>query len=105
MPTDHGYRGGGLKYENYWPFPGYSQGTRQHLILFVMAGLVPAIHVFWDHNEEDVDARHKATSVRHGSCLKRRTALILLVSSWLRIIWTRKGSTPCGIRISFFMGF
>jgi hypothetical protein len=26
MPADHGYRDGGLKYENYWPFPGYSQG-------------------------------------------------------------------------------
>src|SRR5260221_4592562 len=38
-----------------------------------------------------MDARDKPTSVRHGSCLKRRTALILLVSSWLRIIWTRKG--------------
>src|SRR5260221_9180302 len=35
--------------------------------------------------------RARPTSVRHGSCLKRRTALILLVSSWLRIIWTRKG--------------
>src|SRR5260370_12664510 len=41
--------------------------------------------------KKDVDARHKATGVRHGSCLKRRTALILLASSWLRIIWTRKG--------------
>jgi len=38
-----------------------------------------------------VDARHKATAVWHGPCLKKRTALILLVSSWLRIIWTRKG--------------
>jgi IS4 transposase len=38
-----------------------------------------------------MDTRVKPTSVRHGSCLKRRTALILLVSSWLRIIWTRKG--------------
>jgi IS4 transposase len=38
-----------------------------------------------------VDARHKATAVWHDVCLKRRTALILLVSSWLRIIWTRKG--------------
>src|SRR6202051_1695271 len=38
-----------------------------------------------------MDCRVKPTSVRHGSCLKRRTALILLISSWLRIIWTRKG--------------
>jgi hypothetical protein len=27
---------------------------------FVMAGLVPAIHVFVGLNAEDVDARHKA---------------------------------------------
>src|SRR6267378_8379020 len=33
----------------------------------------------------------KPTAVWHGLCLKRRTALILLVSSWLRIIWTREG--------------
>src|ERR1700675_163862 len=38
-----------------------------------------------------MDYRVKPTSVRHGSCLKRRTALILLASSWLRIIWTRRG--------------
>src|SRR6202162_2152595 len=38
-----------------------------------------------------MDCRVKPTSVRHGSCLKRRTALILLASSWLRIIWTRRG--------------
>jgi hypothetical protein len=38
-----------------------------------------------------VDGRDKPTSVWHGLCLKKRTALILLVSSWLRIIWTRKG--------------
>src|SRR4030088_1940958 len=31
------------------------------------------------------------TSVRHILCLKKRTALILLVSKWLRIIWTRNG--------------
>src|SRR5712672_2415464 len=30
------------------------------------------------------------TAVWHGPCLKKRTALILLVSIWLRIIWTRK---------------
>ncbi len=40
---------------------------------------------------KNVDARHKATGVWHGLCLKKRTALILLVSSWLRIIWTREG--------------
>src|SRR3982074_1722722 len=38
-----------------------------------------------------MDCRHKATGVWRGLCLKKRTALILLVSSWLRIIWTRKG--------------
>jgi len=38
-----------------------------------------------------VDARDKRTGVRHGMCLQKRTALILLVFSWLRIIWTRKG--------------
>src|SRR3972149_5423049 len=32
-----------------------------------------------------------STSVRHGLCLMRCTALILLDSSWLRIIWTREG--------------
>jgi IS4 transposase len=31
------------------------------------------------------------TAVWHGPCLKKRTALILLVSIWFRIIWTRKG--------------
>src|SRR5882762_2856407 len=36
-------------------------------------------------------ARACPTAVWHGLCLKRRTALILLVSSWLRIIWTREG--------------
>ena len=41
--------------------------------LFVMAGLV-------------------LTAVRHGSCLKVCTAMILLVSRWLRINWTRKGT-------------
>ena len=35
-------------------------------------------------------ARARRTGVRHGSCLKERTALILLTSSWLRIIWTGK---------------
>jgi hypothetical protein len=38
-----------------------------------------------------VDGRVKPTSVWHGLCLKKRTALILLISSWLRIIWTREG--------------
>src|SRR5258708_33882799 len=54
--------------------------------MIVVAGLVPAIRA-----KVNPDARDKPTSVRHGSCLKRRTALILLISSWLRIIWTRKG--------------
>jgi IS4 transposase len=38
-----------------------------------------------------MDCRVKPTAVWHGPCLKKRTALILLVSIWLRIIWTRKG--------------
>jgi hypothetical protein len=29
-------------------------------ILIVMAGLVPAIHVFGANSQQDVDARHKA---------------------------------------------
>src|SRR6202158_357607 len=37
-----------------------------------------------------MDGRDKPTAVRHGPCLKGCTALILLGSSWLRIIWTRK---------------
>src|SRR3989304_6234388 len=36
-------------------------------------------------------AGSRPTSVRHGLCLMRCTALILLDSSWLRIIWTREG--------------
>src|SRR5438876_2177614 len=54
-----------------------------------MAGLVPAIHVFVCRTK-DVDARHKATTVRHDLCLMRCTALILLDSRGLRIIWTRE---------------
>ena len=38
-----------------------------------------------------MDARDKPTAVWHEACLKKRTALILLVSIWFRIIWTRKG--------------
>src|SRR5712675_499535 len=38
-----------------------------------------------------MDARIKSTGVRHRLCLKKCTALILLGSSWLRIIWTEKG--------------
>src|SRR5260370_22101098 len=56
-----------------------------------MPGLVPGIHVFLWWGDKDVDGRDKPTSVRHGLCLKRCTALILLVSSSLRINWTRKG--------------
>jgi hypothetical protein len=37
-----------------------------------------------------VDARDKRTSVRHGLCLNKCTTLILLDSSWLRIIWTQE---------------
>jgi len=38
-----------------------------------------------------MDCRVKPTAVRHGLCLMRCTALILLGSSWFRIIWIRKG--------------
>ena len=38
-----------------------------------------------------MDGRNKSTAVRHGLCLMRCTALILLGSSWFRIIWIRKG--------------
>src|SRR5882757_11409555 len=38
-----------------------------------------------------MDGRDKPTGVRHRLCLKKCTALILLGSSWLRIIWTEKG--------------
>jgi len=34
----------------------------------VMAGLVPAIHVFAAQGRKDVDARHKATAVRFDFC-------------------------------------
>jgi len=34
--------------------------TRTGTLSFVMAGLVPAIHVLLAESEEDVDARHKA---------------------------------------------
>jgi Transposase DDE domain/Domain of unknown function (DUF4372) len=37
------------------------------------------------------DRRDKPTAVRHVFCLKECTALILLGSRWLRIIWTRTG--------------
>src|SRR6266581_2186892 len=40
-----------------------------------------------------MDRPVKPTAVRHGLCLMGCTALILLDSSWLRIIWTRKGIT------------
>jgi hypothetical protein len=55
----------------------------------VMAGQPgPVIHVF--ATGKGVDARHKATAVRHIFCLKRRTALILLGSRRFAIVWTRK---------------
>jgi hypothetical protein len=37
----------------------YAQVNSEHSI-FVMAGLVPAIHVFGVEAKKDVDARHKA---------------------------------------------
>ncbi len=47
----------------------------------------------------------RRTGVRHGSCLKWRTALILLVSSWLRIIWTRKRINAVQHQNIVFHGF
>jgi hypothetical protein len=38
-----------------------------------------------------MDCRVKPTAVRHGLCLMMCTALILLGSSWFRIIWIRMG--------------
>jgi hypothetical protein len=54
---------------------------------------------------QDVDGRVKPTAVWHDFCLRKRTALILLGFSWLRIIWTPRGLMPCDTRISFFMNF
>jgi hypothetical protein len=39
---------------------GNLQSLSDRNILFVMAGLVPAIHVFFFVKRKDVDARHKA---------------------------------------------
>jgi len=38
-------------------------------IHIVMAGLVPAIHVFLASGKQDVDARHKARHDESGVCL------------------------------------
>jgi hypothetical protein len=70
-------------------------------LTIVMAGLVPAIHVFLPARQ-GVDARPKATAVRYGLCLMECTALILLGSSWLRIIWTRKRSNTVRHQNSVF---
>jgi len=51
-----------------------------------------------------VDARHKATAVRHDLCLMRRTALILLEFRRLRINWTRKGDNAVQHQNSVFHG-
>jgi hypothetical protein len=37
------------------------------MIFFVMAGLVPAIHVLLIKAKKDVDARHKASTGHDGS--------------------------------------
>src|SRR6266851_7247974 len=50
----------------------------------VTRGLDPRVHLL----RIKMDCRVKPTAVRHGLCLKECTALILLDSSWLRIIWT-----------------
>jgi hypothetical protein len=51
-----------------------------------------------------VDGRDKPTAVRHGMCLNRRTALILLDSRRLRINWTRKGINAVRHQNSVFHG-
>src|SRR2546430_14542563 len=53
---------------------------------------------------KDCHARACPTAVWHVPCLKRRTALILLISSWLRIIWTRKGINAVRHQNSVFHG-
>jgi Domain of unknown function (DUF4372)/Transposase DDE domain len=42
------------------------------------------------HNRDRRDKPVKPTSVRHDLRLNERTTLILLASSWLRIIWTER---------------
>jgi len=69
-----------------------------------MPTLVAAIHVLLSRAAKDVDGRDKPTAVWHVPCLKRRTALILLISSWLRIIWTRKGINAVRHQNSVFHG-
>src|SRR5260370_1910032 len=51
-----------------------------------------------------MDRRVKPTAVRHEMCLNRRTALILLDSSRLRINWTRKGINAVRHQNSVFHG-
>src|SRR6266478_9715020 len=64
---------------------------RSNRLSTVMPALVAGIHVFLaELQKQGVDGRDKPTAVRHGLCLKECTALILLDSSWLRIIWTRE---------------
>src|SRR5262249_35743183 len=64
--------------------------------------VVAGIHVLLSRRKEGVDARHKATAVRYVLCLMECTALILLDSSWLRIIWTRKRSNAVRHQNSVF---
>ena len=42
------------------PARGEKEKQASRNVLFVMAGLVPAIHVFAARGSEDVDARHEA---------------------------------------------
>src|SRR5438552_10640407 len=51
----------------------------------------PLVSLASRNDGKDCHAWACPTAVWHVPCLKRRTALILLISSWLRIIWTRKG--------------
>jgi hypothetical protein len=48
---------------------------------FVMAGLVPAIHVFADFDSKDVDARHKAGHDENNDARRRLAVAMLAVSS------------------------
>src|SRR5438105_12536825 len=65
-------------------------GIRTTDLILVMPALVAGIHDFLLRQYQDVDGRDKPTAVRHGLCLMRCTALILLDSRSLRINWMRE---------------
>src|SRR6266568_1327855 len=64
-----------------------------------MAGLVPAIHALL--RSQDVDARHKATTVRHGLCFHAAFSIAAPVRlarrHWTaRVARAPKSKTVCG---------